>query len=157
MKIINVRQLLREFNSIFPIPEDGIQVVGRDESKTFYIYGVVRQDVRQYNVPKATPSVRDTGEDLLLDNDFPEKKEEKKIEKVEMIGELRGREIWVHTGYGYCEQHFEKGVKYKLYRIIADDFNGDMVVNKLMCENCMKEVFRKMSEAGSIRSVEKNA
>jgi len=53
----------------------------------------------------------------------------------------------VNTRYGYCEQHFEKGVQYQLTQVRFTDSNGDSE-EKWVCPSCLKSMERFAKEKG---------
>lgn len=116
MKKITVRQLMRDFKSIFPIPDEGI-LVTRQGGEGFVIY----------KVTNARP-VRQDGQ-----------KEEEKINldslkpKEEVVTDLTYGMI-----KGWCQTHWEKGVDYELRYITWEDENGSPVVEKKWaCPKCV--------------------
>ncbi len=116
MKTINVRQLLREFNSIFPLPADGIKVDRRD-GDSFYIYP---KSLETPPLPIDTPS------------EIPEEHTDEIPPEVPSIV------------MGYCQGLFEKGLIQKTTRITYEDENGNPTIkDKMYCDKCIKRLEEK--------------
>lgn len=111
MREITIRQLLRDFKSLLPIPEEGIKVTRRD-GEAFFIYPSVRQ--LSDKLPGMSDETGEKNKKFPVRRDIPE-------------------EIT-----GWCQLHFEKGVQYVLKLISWEDENGNpVIVKKLACPMCI--------------------
>lgn len=50
--------------------------------------------------------------------------------------------------YGFCQEHFEQGVKNHCVVVSYEDWNGTKVWTKRLCPNCYKEIKNKVSVYG---------
>ena len=121
-----MRDFLRNPKSVLPPPNEGLKVTRRD-CDAFYIYPDVRQmSDKIMPLSDKKEGMSDNTSDNLNGGEL-----EKKIDKELNINNLP---------MGWCQLHFEKGVKYPLKEITYEDENGNVVFEKKSaCPKCVEK------------------
>ena len=102
--------MLRSPKSMFPIPDEGIEIIRREGN--FFVF--------PYNVKKAW----DMDKSTQVEEPIPKLVPNNPVEQIVN---------------GWCELHFEKGKSYPLRRIDYADENGELIVaSKMACPKCIQ-------------------
>ena len=126
---VTVREMLRNFKKLFPIPSTGIRVTRRD-GDDFWMYPQEMSDIGTIPIENIEQNI----------GTMPP--ENTGVKNSNMTVENK-------TKWGWCEGHFEKGKEYDLRLISIEDNNAQVFVNrKWYCEECISKAQNNISRYG---------